>query len=174
MPFGQQPTGLTLPSVIPQGEACGVTNCRLPLVKGCLPAKRSSSFAKGEMARLESKIRGAPPAEGGRRPDEVACLRRFNHKRNDRRGGISSRPSHKRGRLQSRPACLFQSSFTHTLLRTPGPGAQARRGKGAPAVGKCTGTMRVRRDGVQRTWGTGAGSPRPLPLAERAARTVPC
>ena len=29
--------------------------------KGCLPAKRSGSFAFGEMARFESKIRSAPP-----------------------------------------------------------------------------------------------------------------
>ena len=32
-----------------------------PPRKGHLPAKRSSGFAYGEMARLESKIRGAPP-----------------------------------------------------------------------------------------------------------------
>ena len=31
------------------------------MYKGCLPAKRSSSFAKGEMARFESMIRSAPP-----------------------------------------------------------------------------------------------------------------
>jgi len=41
--------------------------------KGCLPAKRSSSFAKGEMARFESKIRSAPPFPAGALPF-VTCL----------------------------------------------------------------------------------------------------
>jgi len=40
----------------------------LPLRKGRLLAKRSSGFAKGEMARLELKIRGAPP-EGRWHPE---------------------------------------------------------------------------------------------------------
>ena len=43
------------------------------MYKGCLPAKRSSSFAKGEMARFESKIRSAPPFPAGALPF-VTCL----------------------------------------------------------------------------------------------------
>ena len=47
---------------------CAPILCSPPR-KGRLPAKRTSGFAFGEMARLESKIRGAPPEGAG--PEEL-------------------------------------------------------------------------------------------------------